>query len=633
MPASDPRAYRFGVFELDVKAGELRKSGLKLKLQGQPIRVLEILLQHAGEVVAREEFHRRLWSADTFVDFDHGLNNSIKRLREVLDDSAGTPRYVETLARRGYRFICPAETIPEAATVGAGEAGAPPSPKTRVRLRWLLAAALVVLMSGAIVTWAFLSRRTPRTAPAPDRPVRIAVLPFENLSADATDEYLADGITEELITRCSRLQGVEVISRTSVMQFRGAHGALPQIARELQVDAIVEGAVQRSGDRVKISAQLVDAPADRHLWADSYDHELRDILSLESELAGNIAREIQLQLLRRADVANFVPAAIGAHDPEAHLLYLKGQYYWHKQTPEGYEKSRQLFQEALDKDPLSAPAYNGLCFYYAIAGDEGWLPPREAWPKAKAAAEQALQIDSDAPEAHLCIATYRLLFEWNFAAAQSEFQRALHLNPSFGDSYREYAIYLRTVGRTDDAIRSVQHAVALSPLSASMSASLGWTYFYAHRYDDAIAQFKKTLQMDANSEAAHFGLAKAYDRKGADGPALAEFAAVLRLAGRDAEARDLERIYSASGYATAMAALERGEIASLQRAAQTTAVPAIYFATHYAILGDSDQAFEWLEKAYQARSSKLLDLKLDPDFNRLHSDPRFTNLVRRIGLP
>jgi eukaryotic-like serine/threonine-protein kinase len=458
----------------------------------------------------------------------------------------------------------------------------------------------------------------------------LAVLPLENLSSDPEQEYFVDGMTDALITDLAKISSLRVISRTSAMHYKGTHKTLPEIARELNVDAVVEGTVVRSGDRVRITAQLVLAPSDRHLWADAYDRDLRDILIMQSDVARDIVQEIKGKLTPQEQARTAGPAKIS---PEAHDLYLKGLYQWFKQTPEGYEKSRAYFQQAVEADPSYALGYTGLARYYAIVGDEGLLPPKDAWAKQRAANRRALELDPTLADVYLGLAAASLLYDWDWPEAEKQFKRSLEMNPSGAGTHREYAVYLRTMRRVDEAIAEVRRAQDLDPLSVSISASLGWNYYFAHRYDEAIQQFRKTLEMDANSLTAHEGLAKCYQRKGMEKEVIAEVSVENMLAGNRELAGALEQSYRQFGYERTMRVLYQVEIEGLRGEVKQRYVSPMAFADLYALLEEKDQAFAWLEKAYQERSSKLLDIQVDPDFDSLRSDPRFQELVRRVGLP
>src|SRR5438876_7060283 len=402
------RAIQFGIFEVDLRSGELRKRGVKVKLQEQPLQILGILLEKPGEVVTREELRQRIWPADTFVDFDHGLNNAIRRLREALGDSAETPRYIETLSRRGYRFI---------SNFGAATSGACP-------------------------------------------PRSLAVLPLENLSRDPEQEYFAEGLTEALITTLAKIGELRVISRTSAMQYKGVHKPLREIAQELDVDAIVEGTVLRVGRRVRITAQLIDAPKETHLWAESYERDLRDVLTLQAEVAHAIARQIQIKLTPQ-EQAHF--ADVHPVNPEAYEAHLKGRYHWNRRGGESLPKAVQYFQQAIAKDPTYAAAYSGLADCLSVLGYWGLVPPDEGCGKAKGLADKALEMDHSLAEAHASLAFATMFYDFDFVTAEREFERSIELNPRSGMAHQWFGLSLGYMGRYEEGFTEVKRAVRLDP--------------------------------------------------------------------------------------------------------------------------------------------------------------------------
>src|ERR1700722_11598272 len=409
------RRLRFSVFEIDLNAGELRKHGLKIRLQEQPFQVLATLIEHTGEVVTREALQKKLWSADTFVDFDHGLNKAINKIREALSDSAESPRFVETVARRGYRFLAEVK-LADAAPVSSAEqatelqtaaevparpalAGKPANPKRPLSpFVWKTTVVVLLLLTISLADWRLHSRGRPSYA------IRsLAVLPLESLSGDASQDYFADGMTDELISDLGQISALRVISRTSVMVYKHVRKPLPQIARELNVDAVVEGTVLRSGDQVRITAQLIEASSDKHLWSQSYQGELRDTLALQNQVARAIADQIRINLNSQEQAAL---KNVRVVNPEAYESYLKGRYFWNKRTADGLKVALAYFNQAIDEDPKYAQAYSGLADTYALLGDWEYavMTPREALPKAKAAATKALELDGTLSEAHNALA-------------------------------------------------------------------------------------------------------------------------------------------------------------------------------------------------------------------------------------
>jgi TolB-like protein/DNA-binding winged helix-turn-helix (wHTH) protein/Tfp pilus assembly protein PilF len=505
---------RFGVFELDLRAGELRKHGLRVRLQEQPFQILAMLLEQPGEIVTREELHKRLWPADTFVDFDHGLNKAISKIREAMGDSAESPRFVETVARRGYRFLAEVK-VADTAPVHSPEPATQPHPCAEARedpnlagnlqvpktfprsLTWKVSVLVVLLVTASLTAWKFYSWKRPSPI------VRsLAVLPLESLSSDASQDYFADGMTDELISDLGQISALRVISRTSVMVYKHARKPLPQIARELNVDAVVEGTVLRSGDQVSITAQLIEASSDKHLWSHSYQGELPDALALQSKVARAIADEIRINLNPREQAAL---ENVKVVNPQAYESFLKGRYFWNKRTADGLKVALAYFTQAIDDDPKYAPAYSGLADTYALLGDWQYaaMTPKEALPKAKAAAIKALELDSALGEAHNSLAFCLDAFEWDFDSAGKEFQRAIELNPGYATAHHWYAWHLSVVGRYDEAIAEMRRAENLDPLSLIINADVAELLVIAHSYDESIRQSRKTIEMDPNFALAH----------------------------------------------------------------------------------------------------------------------------------
>ena len=559
---------RFGTFEVDLRAGELRKRGVKIKLQKQPFDLLRMLLEHPGEVVSREELQQRIWPADTFVDFDQGLSSAIKRLREALSDSAENPRFIETIPRRGYRFI-------------AGLGG------TARRIESL------------------------------------AVLPLENLSRDPEQEYFADGLTEALITSLAKISALRVVSRTSAMQYKGVHKSLREIAMDLGVDGIVEGTVMRSGERVRISAQLVNAPMDTHLWAESYDRDLRDILALQSEVARAIAREIQIKLTpqEQAQLARVHPV-----DPEAYEAYLKGRYYWNKRSAQGVKKGAEYFQKAIDKDSTYAAAYAGLADSACVDGFWSFAAPEEGFGKARATARKALEIDETA-EARASLGWATLQFDWDFLASEKEFQRAIELNPRYATAHQWYGHCLGCMGRFDEAFVELKHAIHLEPLSLIINTSYAGISWLGRQWDQAIEQSQKTLELDPNFVAGRWALARSYDGKGMLDTAIAYAQEAIKLSS------DVLFFVVDLSHAYATAGRRDDAIRVLSQLLETSKhryVDSCFVAQLYAGLNDIEQAFHWLEKAFSEHSAWIAYMRMDPWFDNLRADPRFQDLLRRI---
>src|SRR5580658_8546632 len=560
---SDKRL-RFGVFEVDLRAGELRKHGLRIRLQEQPFQVLAMLLRRAGQVVTREELQKKLWPADTFVDFDHGLNKAVNKIRDALGDSAESPRFVETVARRGYRFLAEVKGADDIAVRSPEFAPAqlaashPPAPQTGDRaefvdaaampqrrlppLAWKIWAFVLLAVIAAFAAWKIHSRNRPTSAIH-----SLAVLPLESLSNDASQDYFADGMTDELISDLGQISALRVISRTSVMGYKHARKSLPQIAHELNVDAVVEGTVLRSGEQVRITAQLIEASTDKHLWSQSYQGELKDTLALQNQVASAIADQIRINLTpqEQAELKN-----VKVVNPEAYESYLKGRYFWNKRTADGLKAALAYFNQAIEEDPKYAQAYSGLADTYALLGDWQYavMAPKEALPKAKAAAIKALQLDSTLSEAHNSLAVCLDGFDWDFDTAEKEFQRAIELNPGYATAHHWYAWHLSHTGREEEAIAEMRKAEDLDPLSLIINSDLAELLVLAHSYDESIRQSHKTIEMDPNFALAHNQLGQAYFQKQMYEPAIAELEKSVQLSGGSPTCiANLARAYVASG--------------------------------------------------------------------------------------
>jgi len=574
----------FGVFEVDPRSGELRRQGSKVKLQEQPFQVLVSLLERPGEVVTREELTRRLWPDNTFVDFERGLNKAINRLRDALRDNAEKPRFIETLPHRGYRFIAPVE-----------RGGADPSSVTSSRSL----------------------HPTPRIN-------SIAVLPLDNHSGDPAQEYFSDGMTEELISAVSKISALRVISRTSVMRYKGTRKSLPAIARELRVDAVVEGSVARSDQKVRISAQLIHGPNDRHLWSGRYERELRDILQLQAEIAEDIATHIHK--LVDPELGSSAPAR--KVDPQAYEACLKGIFYRDKVTPADLAKSITFFTQAIDLDPGYARAYASLSQSYFYLGLFGMGPSRELFPKAKANAIRALELDESVAAAHNALAAIHILYDWDWAAAEAECMRAMQLSPNEPVTHAHLGDYMSIQARHEEAIAELKLALELAPISSLYRGFFGLIFYRARRYDESMMQCQKALEIDPHYVNALWFMALSLEQKGQLAESIAQLEKAVSLAPASHFRALLGRAHALAGErAKAQIILE--ELTTLSKRQY---VSPFDIAVVYAGLGDWDSTFQWLEEAYQQRVFRIIELTL-PMFDNLRSDARWQDLVRRIGLP
>ena len=609
---------RFGPFELDPRSGELRKHNCPTKLQEQPFQLLLALLERPGEVVTREELRRHLWSDETFVGFEDGVNTAIKRVRDALGDSADSPAYIETLPRRGYRFIGTLEPAPVVPLE-------PPGPAARGGVHHhaaIWAGLAVIAVVAMFVPW------MPRRAPAAGVPGfrSIAVLPLDNLSADPGQEYLADGITDELITELAKISSLRVISRGSVMQYRGAHTSVRDIGRQLNVEAIVEGSVTRSGDRVRVTARLIEAAADRHLWAESYERDVRDLLALQRDVAAAIADRIQATLTAGERTGLATARRV---NPDAYLAYIKGRIYWHQRTQGALETGVASFQQSIDTDPGYAPAYAGLADCYTALGYGSYLAPKVAFERAKAAAAQALALDGKLADPHASLGYAKLYYDWDFAGAEREFQRAIALSPNAVAAHDGYSVYLTALGRFEEARTEIRRAQQLDPLSAAINTGVGFVDYYSGRYPEAVKQLRATLDTTPSFPLAHLWLGRAYEAQTRHDEAVTEFTVAAKvLVDWPVTMAALGHVYAVSG--------RRAE--AKQTLDDLLALSTHKYVTPYGIalvhagLGDERSAFDWLDRAVSDRSNWLVWLKLDQRFDNLHGSPRFDALVRRVGL-
>ncbi len=586
---SDQRV-RFGVFEADFRSGELRKSGVKVKLHAQPLAVLKILLERPGEIVTREELQQKLWGSNTFVDFEHGLNKTINKLRDALSDKADTPRYIETLPRRGYRFIAPVTTQAPAA-----EPPPDPEPKSKSHLvRWA-AVAFALLLAGGIYWFGFRSRA--QHAAAVPTKAMLAVLPFENLSSDDSEDYFADGLTEEMIAQLGQLQprNLGVIARTSAMRYKHTKESIAQIGHELGVNYLLEGSVRLAGQRVRITAQLIQAGDQTHLWAESYETPLTDILKVQREIAERITGSLRLELLPSQK-----SASTEAHfDPEAYRKYLLGLNESRKGTLEGFNKGVQYFQDAIAIDPQNARPYAALAEAYSAAVPY-YMAPQDAREPIRQAIQKALELDPNSATAHATRGDVALLFDWDWPAAKVEYDRALELNPNLAEAHLAYEIYLATLGRHDEAMAHARQAFLIDPFAVETRTWTLWVDYFSGHLQETVDEAKRTLELEPQAALPYALLAVASADLGRKDEAVQAAQNALRL-GSD----------SGSVIATAASALARaGERARARQALYQALelekkryVCNFLIAGAYLGLGENDHAYEALEKAFRQRST------------------------------
>jgi len=628
---------QFGPYELRPRVRGLYKHGRKIRLRPQPFQVLQILLEYSGEVVTRDELHNRLWSSDTFVDFEHGLNTAIKELRGALGDSAAEPRYIETLPRVGYRFIVPVNiaattTVPRVdAPTDATKISSPPElvPATGRSRQGPILVGIFIFLIAALAVYLGSSRIHAPPRPAAGR-FMLAVLPFENLTGDSAQEYFSDGLTEEMIAQLGRVapQQFGVIARTSVMHYKHTQEQLGQIGRELGVQYVLEGSVRRDPDKVRISAQLIQVKDQANLWARQYDRELRSLLTLQGEIAQEIADEIEITLGAHKPVAPVGQPVLSPQAFEAYDLYLKGQYFWNKRTIQGFRQAIEYFQQATAKDPQSARAYAGLADCYTLLGGYSMVPQAEFMLKARAAALKALQIDEALAEAHTALALIVQNYDWDWQTSEKEFRRAIELNPNYATAHHWYAEHLTWLGRFDEAFRESERARQLDPLSLIIAADHSAILYFSRQYDLAIEQFRTLREMEPDFPRRSI-LLNAYVEKGLFADALAEIERERRALGGGAWIwAELAYVYGRSGQPV-QARHAREKLEELNRRQEIDA--GVFVGANLAA-GNKDQAFVWLEKAYSQHSNLLMTLRVDPMYDDLRGDPRFQSLLRRVGL-
>jgi TolB-like protein/DNA-binding winged helix-turn-helix (wHTH) protein/Tfp pilus assembly protein PilF len=623
-----PHQIRFGPYTADLRSRELYKSGIRLKLRDQSFRILWLLLERPGEVVTREELRQKLWLEETFVDFDHGLNAAVERLRRCLNDSASAPVFIETLPRRGYRFIGKLDTAtPELVAVIAQTpvevpVTAPPETYRTV----LVVSTFVIVAAGLLLLLGIPWSRATRASGQNPHQTMLAVLPFENLSGDPNQEYFSDGLTEELITQLGALSPdqLAVIARTTSMAYKRTTKSAQQIASELGVDYVLESSIRRDGDQMRISVQLIRARDQVHVWAQSYDRGISNSIAVQEEVAKAVAEQIRIALS---------PAYSGSRrshplDPQANEAYLRGRYFWNQFTVEGYRKAIDYFQQAIDRDPNFAEAYSGLSdsYYFLVVTDS--MSPQDGESKALAAARQAVALGDGLAESHSALASV-MMGPYQWSTSEAEFKRAIELNPSYSSEHRLYAALLMALGRKKEAWEQINQAMRTDPLSLPNNAEVVRTLYYARDYDRALEQAKRGLQLNPDYYRIHFWMARVYAQKGMHDKAVEEAEKVVR-AMPDTTLGLTELAYS---LATDNRPTEARDILRrLEEKSRHTFVPAYSLAVIHIALNEREDALRELHRAYEERDWALLVLGVEPRLDPLRSDSRFEELVREVGL-
>ena len=617
MPEENQHFYEFGSFRLDPLKRRLSKDGETLRLTPKAFDLLVVLVEEHGRTVEKDKLLERVW-AGTIVE-ENNLNQNITALRKLLGDSRQESQYIATIPGIGYRFVAEVkkEELTQRRNDAAEEMATRPRPLFRYALLILVPLVLVA------IAYAWYIREKPRPAIS-----SIMVLPLENLSGDPSEEYFADGMTDALIGDLAQIGGLHVISRTSSMHYKGTKKSLPQIAGEINVDAVVEGTVQRSGERVVVRAQLIHAATDRHLWVQTYTRDVRNVLDLQSEIAQAVAREVRIQLTP-GEQARFTSRR--AVQPKAYDNYLQGRYlYWNKRTEENLNKAIELFQNAIKEDPSYAPAYAGLadCYNGLSVVQVGALPPIEGRQRAEQAATKALELDSGLADAYTALA-YINHYNWNWIAAEQRFQRALDLNPSYANAHNFYASYLMSRGRVDESIAASNRARELDPFSLAISVQRGFLLENARRYSEAIEQLRAVIAMDPNHYQAYWVLGHTYAANKQFDEAVTAAEKAVELSERAPGALGILGLaYGLAGRKTEATKILQ-ELLELNKSRYVTPAALVNV---YIGLGDTEQTFVWLEKAYEERSNYIAYLKVFPILDPIRSDRRFADLVGRVGL-
>lgn len=591
---------RFGVFELDLRSGELRREGIRVPLQEQPFKLLAFLIERAGEVVTRDELRERLWPSE-FVDFDHGLNTAVRKLRTALDDSADKPRFIETLARRGYRFIAPVSWNGEQSVT-------PAPPSRRFALPLAIAAAIVIIAAIAFLVM----RRDPVPAAPPSKIWAIAVLPFTY--TDAQTEHLGDGLTEVLIDTLSRIPDVRVMASTTVFRYKGQDLDPKTVGDELDVGAIVTGDIRQQNDRYQIRVELVDVRDGSRMWGSRIDIPTSDLPQAQSRISDQLADHLRSG--RKG------PGAYTAN-AEAYEMYLRGLHAWNQRGNQNILQSIEYFNKAVDLDPMFFAPYAGLANAWGVMVGSGSLPPEEAAPKIMAAAKKALELNPGSAEAYTSMATTKFRNLWDFAGAEQDYRRALSINPNYATGHQWYSDYLQAMGRFEEARREIDIARRLDPLSRAITGAKCFSLFQERRYRDAIAFISYVVEIDPRVASIQCVL-ESYAAIGETD----QLMAILEKQDTP-ESRALVNAYRRGG----KRALQQQRLENLLERQKGDYHLPVEIAEVHALLGNHDEAFRYLEIAYRHRVSRLTSFHLHPGFDSLRDDPRYDDLLKRIGLP
>jgi TolB-like protein/DNA-binding winged helix-turn-helix (wHTH) protein/Tfp pilus assembly protein PilF len=626
---------RFGVYELDLQAGVLRKNGMRIRCQEQPLQVLAALLDRPGELITREELRKRVWPEDTFVDFDHALNTAVKKIRAALNDDADFPRYIETVPRRGYRFIAP---VTEEAMQAVVEAPATSSAvhtqegdnlqEEPFQMRWLMVSLIVAALAGGF--YYMNAHRTRASVVAPPDHVILAVLPFQNMTSDVTQESFSDGMTEETISQLGRVNSKRfaVIARTSAMKYKNAQKSVQEIGRELNADYVLEGSIRREGTRVRVTTQLVRAEDQSPRWSKEFDYGSGEALTIESEVASEITAQVE-SILGDPTAPSHL-ARMNSHD-----AYLRGLADSSIHTPEGLNRIIETFQDAAKDNPDSAESYAGLAHIYERGANLGFLSPKDAYAKAREAAQHAIKIDPSLPESHAYLADALLTIDYDWKGAQTEIEKALALNGNDPMAHEWNGTFLSIQGKFAQGISEMSRAVELDPVNADRITFLAELYECAGKHEEAEKKAKSAIQLDPASDMAHGVLLDVYEHQGHEDQAMNEWTTLFELHGERETVAKLRKIYEKSGYKAASKAALKEHLAHLVKAREKRYVSPYTFARIYATLGDKEQTLTWLQEAYEQRDVYMPNLPLDQNmsFKFVKNEQRFQDILKKVNHP
>jgi TolB-like protein/DNA-binding winged helix-turn-helix (wHTH) protein/Flp pilus assembly protein TadD len=667
-PIGLPQSIRFGEdFELDLRPRRLRRNDRVLKLERIPLEILILLLERRGEIVSRDEIVARIWGNDVFLDTDNSIRGAIRKVRQVLKDDPETPRFIQTVTGRGYRFIAPVVLSeerhpvdapePEASIAATGPPGFVSAPYSHLHGRrrveqeqertagqspdtetarqgrrpariWLfvgVTSLTVVCILSLLAVWGWRASRAPA---AFQRKTILAVLPFDNLSRDPDQEFFSEGLTQDIVTQAGKLNPdrLTVVAHSSVAKYKGSSLSAKEIGKELNADYLVQGSVRRRSRRVRVTVELIQAQDQTDIWTESYDRELKDVLAVQDSIVRSIASQIHIALTEQQEKRLATSRQLS---PAAYEAYLKGRYYWNKRTGESMQKAEQYFQQAVDNDSTYAAAYSGLADCNSGLTWHGFKSPAEALPKAYAAARKALEINPESAEAHASLGL-AMSHGWDWTGAEAEFRRALQLDPQYANAHHWYGDYLSIRGRHDEALAEAKRALELDPLNLMISTWVGLRYYLAHDYPHAIEQNRDSVELDPNFAAAHLLLGEDYVQAGLRNEAVDELKKAADLSGDS----PIFRAQVAVALAVAGRNREALRIAhELEEISSKRYVSPYGLAQIYAALNKKEDTFKWLQAAYDEHAVWMGYLAVDPIFDRYRSDERFKDLLRRVGLP